>query len=73
MIGFAGLSHLGIVSSAAAAAKDFDVVAYDADDSLCAALREAKPPIVEPGLTALLRDVSPQVSYTADPSDLAPC
>ena len=73
MIGFAGLSHLGIVSSAAAAAKGFEVVGYDADASLCAALRKAAPPIAEPGLTALLGDVAPQIRYTADSSDLAQC
>ena len=73
MIGFAGLSHLGIVSSAAAAAKGFDVIAYDDDASLCAALADGKPPIAEPGLTALLRDVAPQIRYTADASDLAAC
>jgi UDPglucose 6-dehydrogenase len=73
VIGFAGLSHLGIVSSAAAAAKGFDVVAYDADASLCAALAAGNPPIAEPGLTALLRDVSSQIRYTANASDLAQC
>ena len=73
MIGFAGLSHLGIVSSAAAAAKGFDVVAYDADPGLCAALTARRPPIVEPGLTELLHDVSSRIRYTADASALAEC
>src|SRR5215813_12718261 len=73
MIGFVGLSHLGIVSSAAAAAKGFDVVGYDADTALCVALRDAHPPIVEPGLTQLLHDVAFRIRYTADSSDLARC
>ena len=73
MIGFAGLSHLGIVSSAAAAAKGFDVVAYDPDASLCVALKQANPPVVEPGLISLLRDGSPRIRYAADASALAHC
>ena len=50
MIGFAGLSHLGIVSSIAAAAKGFDVVAFDPDADLIANLRENKLPVFEPDL-----------------------
>ena len=73
MIGFAGLSHLGIVSSAAAAAKGFDVVAYDADAALCSALGEARPPIVEPGLPDLLRDVSSRIEFTSQASALGSC
>jgi UDPglucose 6-dehydrogenase len=73
VIGFAGLSHLGIVSSAAAAAKGFDVVAYDADAALCAALVEGRPPIVEPGLPELLREVSSRIQYTSRPSTLGSC
>ena len=48
VIGFAGLSHLGIVASVAAAAKGFEVVAYDSDAALCGQLRAAQAPIVEP-------------------------
>jgi UDPglucose 6-dehydrogenase len=73
MIGFAGLSHLGIVSSAAAAAKGFDVTGYDADASVCAALTDGRPPVVESGLPELLRDVSPRTRYTADASVLSQC
>lgn len=73
MIGFAGLSHLGIVSSAAAAAKGFDVAGYDADASACAALTDAKPPVVEPGLPELLHEVASRTRYSADASVLAPC
>ena len=73
MIGFAGLSHLGIVSSAAAAAKGFDVVAYDRDSALCEAMSKGRPPIVEPGLPELLEEVAPRLRYSADPSALYAC
>jgi UDPglucose 6-dehydrogenase len=70
VIGFAGLSHLGIVSSAAAAAKGFDVAGYDADGALCAALTECRPPVVEPGLPELLHDVRSRARYSNDASIL---
>lgn len=73
MIGFAGLSHLGIVSSAAAAARGFDVVAYDADPSLCSALVDLRPPIVEPGLLGLLREVSSRIHFTSQTTALTAC
>lgn len=73
MIGFAGLSHLGIVSSAAAAAKGFDVAGYDSDASVCAALTDARPPVVESGLPELLRDVASRTRYAPDASVLAQC
>ena len=50
MIGFAGLSHLGIVSSTAAAAKGFDVLAYDPREDLCRRLTDGDLPIWEPDL-----------------------
>jgi UDPglucose 6-dehydrogenase len=72
-LGYAGLSHLGIVSSAAAAAKGFDVVGYDPDASLCEAVAAGRPPLVEPGLPDLLRSVGSRLTLTADSSSLATC
>ena len=73
MIGFVGLSHLGIVSSIAAAAKGFEVTAYDPDGSLCTALDRGRPPLFEPNLTELLATVRPRLRFTADPAELARC
>jgi len=73
MIGFAGLSHLGIVSSAAAAEKGFGVAGFDADAGVCRAVAAADPPIVEPGLCELLRDVKTRTTYSSDASVLAAC
>lgn len=73
MIGFAGLSHLGIVSSAAAAAKGFDVAGYDPDAVVCSAMAAAEPPVVEPGLPELLREHAGRTRYEADVADLAAC
>jgi UDPglucose 6-dehydrogenase len=73
VIGFAGLSHLGIVSSAAAAARGFTVVAYDPDAALVADLREGRLPVHEPNLPELLHSVGGRLTYTAEPSALAAC
>ena len=54
MIGFIGLSHLGIVYSLATAAKGFEVLGFDPDPALCAGLSAGKLPVCEPGLEELL-------------------
>jgi UDPglucose 6-dehydrogenase len=53
-VGFAGMTHLGIVSATAVAAKGFPVICYDPDSSLTSALANGSLPIVEPGLPELL-------------------
>jgi UDPglucose 6-dehydrogenase len=73
VIGFAGLSHLGIVSSAAAAARGFAVVAYDPRPELADSLREGRPPVHEPGLAELLAANAGRLRFTADAEALAAC
>lgn len=72
-IGFAGMSHLGLVSSLAAAARGFDVVCYDPDSTRCAELQRGEFPIVEAGLDELFAKHGSRVTYTADAGRLAPC
>jgi UDPglucose 6-dehydrogenase len=73
MIGFAGLSHLGIVSSIGTAAKGFEVVAYGDDESLCENLNHGQPPFFEPGLAELLTANQSRIQFTADASRLSAC
>src|SRR5437588_12887364 len=73
MIGFAGLSHLGIISSLAAAAQGQAVIGYDADESLVANLQAGKLPILEPDLPELLASVGPRIEFRSDPRALAVC
>jgi UDPglucose 6-dehydrogenase len=73
MIGFVGLSHLGIVSSIAAAAKGFAVVAYDPDAALCDSLQNGHLPLFEPTLDDLLRAARERIRFTADASALTGC
>jgi UDPglucose 6-dehydrogenase len=72
-IGFAGMTHLGINSAAAAAAHGFPTVCHDADPALLADLAAGRPPVVEPGLPDLLAAHGHRLSYAADPAALAVC
>jgi UDPglucose 6-dehydrogenase len=73
VIGFAGMTHLGINSAAAAMLRGFDVVAYDADAKVIGDLEAGKAPVIEPGLEAALRERKAQASYTANAADLGRC
>lgn len=73
MIGFVGLSHLGLNYSLATAAKDFDVVAYDPDPALIARCAAGEFPIEEPGFTELFAQHRARIQYTSAESDLAKC
>lgn len=72
-IGFAGLTHLGIASAVAAAARGFPVVAFDSDPTRIAALARGELPIIEPGLPDLLAQHRERLSFTATPADLRAC
>jgi UDPglucose 6-dehydrogenase len=73
MIGFIGLSHLGLTYSLATAAKGFEVVAYDPDAGLVARLRAGDIPIEEPGFRELFAECRGRIHYTSDRAVLAPC
>jgi len=73
MIGFVGLSHLGINYSLATAAKGFDVIAFDSSPKLVANLGEGKFPVEEPGLRELFEANRQRIRYTDDPHDLSVC
>ncbi len=73
MIGFVGLSHLGLVYSLASAASGFEVVAYEPDPDRARQLAEGRFPIEEPGLRELFAEHRSRLHYTADVSRLAEC
>src|SRR4051812_13670785 len=72
-IGFAGMSHLGIVSAVAAAAKGFKVVGFDQDEKLVSHLKAGAFPIYEPDLNDLAEKNLKHLSFTSSVSDLARC
>ena len=73
MIGFVGLSHLGLVSSLASAARGFPVVAYDPDSERCSQLSAGEFPIEEPGLVELFGANRARLRYTSDAASLLEC
>jgi UDPglucose 6-dehydrogenase len=72
-VGFAGMTHLGVVSAAAAAAKGFRVVGYDADPGVIERLSQGRPPVVEPDLDRLLAKHGKAMSFSSDVAALAVC
>jgi len=50
VVGFAGLTHLGLVSALALASKGFRVVGYDSDAARVRDIAAGRLPVVEPGL-----------------------
>jgi UDPglucose 6-dehydrogenase len=72
-IGFAGLSHLGIIYSTAAAARGFRVLAFDERPGLVEALSTGRFPIAEPGLEEAHKAHGERIRYSADAADLANC
>jgi UDPglucose 6-dehydrogenase len=73
MIGFIGLSHLGLNYSLATAAKGFEVVAYDPDAALAARCAAGDFPIEEPGFRELFATHRSRLHYTGDIARLASC
>ena len=73
LIGFAGMTHLGVNSAAAALARGFAVVGYDPNQAVIEGLRIARPPVVEPGLPEALARHSENARYTTALAELARC
>ncbi|HWA46097.1 MAG TPA: UDP binding domain-containing protein [Hypericibacter adhaerens] len=73
MIGFAGMTHLGLVSGLAAAAKGEAVTAFDPDSDLVARLAQGRFPIDEPQLAEIWAAHRDRVRFTSQASDLAAC
>lgn len=73
VIGFAGMTHLGINSAAAALGRGFETVCFDPDRALVERLAAGDLPVIEPGLPELLRQNAGHATYTAEIRDLARC
>jgi UDPglucose 6-dehydrogenase len=72
-VGFVGMTHLGIVSATAVAAKGFRVLCYDPDSKLIASLERGSLPIVEPGLPELLTANASNQSFSDQIGQLSAC
>jgi UDPglucose 6-dehydrogenase len=72
-IGFAGMTHLGLVSAVAASEKGFSAVCFDPDAEHIAALTRRELPVSEPQLDVLVAKNAVRLSFTAKAADLAAC
>lgn len=73
VIGFAGMTHLGLVSGVCAAEKGFKLVCFDPSPERIAAISRGELPVSEPGLDELVRKNSGNLAFTASATDLAAC
>jgi UDPglucose 6-dehydrogenase len=73
MIGFVGLSHLGLVTGVSIASRGFPCVAYDPDSNLTAQLSKGNLPILEPELDECLAKAKGKIQFTSNTSDLGQC
>src|SRR6516165_4871255 len=73
VVGFAGMTHLGLVSAAAVAGRGFEVVCFDPDHAVVDRLVRQDWPVLEPGLDALIRGNGARQRFTSARSDLAAC
>jgi UDPglucose 6-dehydrogenase len=72
-VGFAGLTHLGLVSAVGTAAQGLRVVGYDPDQDRVRDIAAGRLPVLEPGLDDLARRFGAQLSYTGRVGDLRVC
>lgn len=73
LIGFAGLTHLGLNSLAASAARGFRVIGYHNDSNLINQIENGIIHISEPKLTEMLTNNNRLISYSSDINKLAIC
>jgi len=73
VIGFAGLTHLGLCSSVAAASKGFHVVGYDGDSARVKDIAEGRWPVSEPGLVELAGAHGARLAWRDDTGALGLC
>jgi UDPglucose 6-dehydrogenase len=73
VVGFAGMTHLGLNSAATTVARGFAVIGYDDDPALIADLRAGRLPVTEPDLPELIAQHATRLVFTADAAELRRC
>jgi UDPglucose 6-dehydrogenase len=73
VIGFAGMTHLGVNSAAAAMQRGFQTVGFDPDGAVIEALKLGRAPVQESGLEEILREKKDLATFTTSASELARC
>ena len=72
-IGFAGMTHLGLVSAIAAAEKGFELVCFDTDSERISQLNAGHLPVSEPQLEELLKKNKTHILFSDEAKDLQSC
>jgi UDPglucose 6-dehydrogenase len=72
-IAYVGMTHLGLCSAVAAAARGFTTLGVDTDLALVSRLEDGKLPVVEPELDDLLKQNRVRISFVSDPTRLKGC
>ena len=72
-IGYAGMSHLGVNSSIAAAEKVSQVIAFDENKKIINALKIGQTDIDEPYLRSKMITFKDKIHYTSNIDDLRAC
>ena len=70
VIGFAGMTHLGLNSAVAVADLGFEVIGFAETEEEATRLRQAELPVVEPDLPEMLAANKDRLTFTAQVSDL---
>jgi UDPglucose 6-dehydrogenase len=73
VIGYAGMTHLGLVSASAAAGHGFRTIAFDPDRSLIERLGRGDLPVTEPDLPELIGRAGNKLEFSADDGALGEC
>lgn len=73
VIGFAGMTHLGLVSGVAASEKGFKIICFDPDEARIGALARRELPVSEPRLDELVGSNAGRLKFSSDAVDLAAC
>lgn len=73
VIGFVGMTHLGLVSAAAAAGKGYATICVDTDTGRIGALRDGDLPVSEPDLPELLAANAERLTFSGNPVALERC
>lgn len=73
VLGFAGMTHLGLVSAISAAEKGFRVVCFDPDISRIEPLSRGVLPVSEPLLEDLVLQNKANITFTSDALALSGC
>ena len=73
VLGFAGMTHLGLVSAIAASEKGFKVVAFDLDALKIESISQGRYPVSEPQLEDLASKNASRLTFSSNAAALSDC